>query len=581
MGDAGAAHAIPVHGVTVADFELMRSEVTVSMYTACVQAGHCDVPACDETTTFMGEPSCNYVLAGKEDHPINYVTFAHAQQYANWTGTRLPSETEWEFAARSAGHALTYPWGHDAPSCELVDFSAADIECDGVGTSAVCSLSGKTLQGLCDLSGNVSEWTADEYQESYEGAPTDGSAWEASAAVTRRTVRGGSHHDDASALTSFSRAGESVNIASATLGFRLARVYRPACGNGLIDLGESCDDGNITNGDGCSQRCGIESGYGCDTDTVPNQCATLPACHESSEGCPVLDYAYLQPGEFSMGGNVDANEGPIHSVNVSPFWLMKNEVTIAQYRVCVDAGVCTAPADNYAAAASDADELPVRNITWAQAKAYAAFSGGQLPTEAEWEYAATGEGQPGLYPWGNDFAECAYNLANFSNCLGTVSDVCQFALGNTDQGICDLSGNVSEWVEDDYAANYDSTPVDGTAYLEDPRATTRVVRGGDYTSGIFDVRSAKRFSYAPDTANEFTGFRLAKTYQPKCGDGILSANEQCDDGNLTDGDGCSDACYFKTCSVDQRVLNQACVPCPESETNQAGDDPSGADTVCD
>ena len=83
MGDAGAAHTIPVHGVTVADFELMRSEVTVSMYTACVQAGHCDVPACDETTTFMGEPSCNYVLAGKEDHPINYVTFAHAQQYAD------------------------------------------------------------------------------------------------------------------------------------------------------------------------------------------------------------------------------------------------------------------------------------------------------------------------------------------------------------------------------------------------------------------------------------------------------------------------------------------------------------------
>ena len=91
---------------------------------------------------------------------------------------------------------------------------------------------------------------------------------------------------------------------------------------------------------------------------------------------------------------------------------------------------------------------------------------------------------------------CADNLANFGDCLSTVSAVCEFALGNTDQGICDLSGNVSEWVEDDYVGNYDSAPVDGTAYLEDPRSATRVVRGGDYTSGIFDVRSAKRFSQA-------------------------------------------------------------------------------------
>ena len=99
-----------------------------------------------------------------------------------------------------------------------------------------------------------------------------------------------------------------------------------------------------------------------------------------------------------MGSNDFESERPVRSVDVSAFWLMKNEVTIASTAFAW-MPVCTAPGDNYSAEVSDADELPVRNITWAQAKTYAAFAGGQLPTEAEWEYAATNQGQSVLYPW--------------------------------------------------------------------------------------------------------------------------------------------------------------------------------------
>ena len=104
-----------------------------------------------------------------------------------------------------------------------------------------------------------------------------------------------------------------------------------------------------------------------------------------------------------MGGSGGASdERPAHDVHVAPFSLGKTEVTAAQYRKCVDAGACTAP-DNGANCNStkfDRDN-PVNCVDWNQARKFAEWVGGALPSEAQWEYAARSGGRAQKYPWGD------------------------------------------------------------------------------------------------------------------------------------------------------------------------------------
>ena len=220
MGSAdGDDDEKPPHRVTVATFEIAKSEVTIAQYRACVDAGACTAPG---TGTAFGE--CNWDRRGRDDHPVNCVDWNQAQAFATWVGGRLPTEAEWEYAARSGGRNQTYPWGDEKATCERAVMDDGSGNGCGLGdkTGAVCSKPrGHSARGLCDLAGNVWEWVEDVYVDSYIGAPADGSGRRAGGA--RRVVRGGSWYINARFVRAAIRTRLTPTNRFAYVGFRPAR----------------------------------------------------------------------------------------------------------------------------------------------------------------------------------------------------------------------------------------------------------------------------------------------------------------------------------------------------------------------
>lgn len=219
MGSTLSGNEQPVHSVNIQAFSMAMTETTVEQYMACVTQGPCTDPA-------TWSSNCYWNRAGFEKHPINCIDWNQAGAYCQWIGGRLPSESEWEYAARSQGQDITYPWGEDEASCDFAVMK--DAGGDGCGANlshAVCSKEpGNTTQGLCDMAGNVFEWVQDGWHSNYNGAPTDGSAWEDG---TTKVVRSGSYLNASSDMRAAWRKvyfGPTYN--NLFLGFRCAREAR-------------------------------------------------------------------------------------------------------------------------------------------------------------------------------------------------------------------------------------------------------------------------------------------------------------------------------------------------------------------
>jgi eukaryotic-like serine/threonine-protein kinase len=208
-------------------------------------------------------------------------------------------------------------------------------------------------------------------------------------------------------------------------------------------------------------------------------------------------------GEFTMGSTIERDEMPEHIVEVDDFWIGQTEVTNDQYSRCVAAGVCTPPRNTFWQETTKADH-PVTNVDWSQARTYAFWVGGRLPTEAEWEKAARGADSR-TFPWADKVTDEQRLNFNFLN-GGTVA-VGSHPLGASPYGALDMAGNVEEWVADWYAPDY---------YTQSPRRNPlgpgsglfRGVRGGSFNSGRGDVRAASRGRALPDTAFDSVGFRV-------------------------------------------------------------------------
>ena len=242
--------------------------------------------------------------------------------------------------------------------------------------------------------------------------------------------------------------------------------------------------------------------------------ATGGAAGEAGEGGEALSaeitFISIPSGTFDMGSNDgDPDEQPVHAVNVPTFEMSQSEVTVGQYRVCVDAGVCTVPQCGFPSMPGDTENHPIRCVRWYDAQIFAGFEGARLPSEAEWEYAARSGGQEITYPWGNEAPYC--NRLNFDDCMGTTTPVCSYPTGNTVQGLCDMGGNVWEWVEDDWHGRYTDAPGDGSPWIDNPRGQYRVARGGSYFFNADLVRAAFRFNDDPSYGNADLGFRLARS----------------------------------------------------------------------
>lgn len=216
MGSEKWEDAKPVHRVTVKPFAVAKAPVTNRQYRACVKAGACTPPAVK-----CAEPPFN-----GDDQPVACVTWDQAAAYARWVGGRLPSEAEWEYAARGTGKTGAHPWGDAPATCALAVLDEGGYGCGRKSSWPVCSKpAGNTAQGLCDMLGEVYEWTADAYHVSYDSAPADGSAW-TDPPADYRAVRGGSWSRQADYLDATLRSAAKPDNGNVTLGFRPVRDLR-------------------------------------------------------------------------------------------------------------------------------------------------------------------------------------------------------------------------------------------------------------------------------------------------------------------------------------------------------------------
>jgi iron(II)-dependent oxidoreductase len=227
-------------------------------------------------------------------------------------------------------------------------------------------------------------------------------------------------------------------------------------------------------------------------------------------------------GTFEMGcGPSDVPcdaDNPPHEVTISAFEMEATEVTVAAYTECVDAGACSeasGPDCNYGVITMA--EHPINCVTWQQAADYCAWKGRRLPTEAEWEYAATG-GADRPYPWGSAAASCERahmfqqieQMGDYGCMTGTTAAVGSYPNGASPFGMLDMAGNVEEWVADWYAEDYyASSPASDPQGPSD--GTQRVHRGGDlYDASPLNLRVFERWHSDPTLAATERGFRCAR-----------------------------------------------------------------------
>jgi len=224
---------------------------------------------------------------------------------------------------------------------------------------------------------------------------------------------------------------------------------------------------------------------------------------------------YVPSGTFTMGSETgEENERPVHNVWLSGFWIDRYEVTNAQYRKCEAAGICKRPAyiesnkrSNYYIS-SDYDDYPVIFVSSDDAAAYCQWVGKRLPTEAEWEKAASWDWRTGTkftWPWGNAFDNSRVRDGQPSDTMPVGSH----PQGASPYGAMDMAGNVLEWTADYYDADY---------YKNSPSSNPkgpatgfgRVVRGGRWWDVEYDLRTTRRQQRDANAREMYLGFRCAR-----------------------------------------------------------------------
>ena len=255
---------------------------------------------------------------------------------------------------------------------------------------------------------------------------------------------------------------------------------------------------------------------------------------DAGNGLPVLPEVEVAGGSFTIGsetagmvGMPRLPESPAHIRTVARYFMDEKEVTVAAYRACVTAGKCLRPhtqADSQGMTDTDKcnydlagyDNHPVNCVEYEFAKSFCNFMGRRLPTETEWEFAATGltTSSGDKYPWGSavDTSKACFNVNTMTCPVGAkVKTLGGFEVTASASGFYDLAGNVWEWT--------DSEPC---TYVADGSGRTcssgdRVVRGGSsFDSAPVILRSTVRFlnktGNVPKTGwNQRTGFRCART----------------------------------------------------------------------
>jgi len=475
----------PRHKVYLDAFWIDQTEVTNAMYALCVDAGVC------RTRTYSSE---------QLNHPVNFVSWVDANEYCERVGRRLPTEAEWEKAARGIDGRI-YPWGNSAPDSTLLNYNNEIGETTEVGSYP----KGASPYGAIDMAGNVSEWVNDWYDDNYYAkSPSDNPRGPTSG--TYRVHKGGAYF----APAFLSRASQRI-----------------------INLPEDR----------------VPIGIRCAEPGVPSQPSANTTQISSNDG---MVQVYVPGGAFAMGSDDGlADQSPVHVVSVSAFWIDSTEVTNSQYVKFLNDKLSSITVDNEGAKSGGVilldlrcgdrcsplnhiewdgtrfsveagyDKHPVALLTWNGARAYCEWVGRRLPSEAEWEKAARGtDGR--IYPWGNypvtgdrlNFADrnttYSWSDGSIDDSFSTTAPVGSFPNGRSYYGVFDMAGNVAEWVLDWYGSSYYlSSPLEDP--LGPPSGQYRVLRGGSWISNSSAVRASYRDYGDPDGGNVYGGIRCAET----------------------------------------------------------------------
>jgi formylglycine-generating enzyme required for sulfatase activity len=257
---------------------------------------------------------------------------------------------------------------------------------------------------------------------------------------------------------------------------------------------------------------------------------------------------YIPAGEFTMGSEGgDPDEQPVHTVTLPPFWIDQTEVTNAMFAKFVEetdyitdaerAGRSSVYDDgswkqidgvdwlhplNPSSGISDSMDHPVVHVSWNDADTYCSWADLRLPTEAEWEKAASWDDiikKKNIFPWGNNFIGYLLNFCD-KNCSYTWADknsddgyeitapVGTYPDGASPSGVLDMAGNVWEIVNDWYGENYYKNPVSSNPQGPDV-GTSRVLRGGSWINIVNKMRMTERGVIIPGDSYIDTGFRCA------------------------------------------------------------------------
>ena len=525
VSEAGGPDEKPVHEVCVGGFYIGRTEITQGQWTA-----------------LMGSNPSTFKECGG-NCPVETVSWNDAQAFidalnarsrkrADAKGSyRLPTEAEWEFAARSGGRREEWSGSTDAP------LAVAWLVLNSEGPHPVGTKAPNGL-GLCDMSGNVSEWTSDWYEPAYassiahdgsDGPEGGRSPGRAGRQLDGRAVRlpDGLPQPPPPRLP---QRGEGLPRGEdlGALGQARVKIPEPQSGRagdimtrkclGLFAVALSWATSTFAAGGGpAGSLATVPAPDPVPASTTAPATPPPPPFKDPSTGVEML---FVKGGCYQMGNVYNekalapdgpSDEYPVHEVCLGDFYMGKYEVTQSQWDAIMGGHT---PSDGNCTAAS----CPVTMVSWGEVQLFVEKlnrkSGAaryRLPTEAEWEYAARSGGKSERYSGGNDVESVSWNRTNSGYSLPRAtpppwSRPVGLKAPNG-LGLHDMSGNVYEFTSDWYGATY---------YSESPRANPKgpatgeshVMRGG---CAHGDPTNGRTFRRRPtDGPQSLLGFRLVR-----------------------------------------------------------------------
>ncbi|MCY3019108.1 MAG: SUMF1/EgtB/PvdO family nonheme iron enzyme [Planctomycetota bacterium] len=551
--DDGGPEEKPVHKVKISKpYYIGKFDVTVAQFRAFADAMKFQTEAEKQNKGWTLKDGKWQEVSGvhwrnpgfkqEDNHPAVVVTWNDAQEFCKWTSkqtgreVRLPSEAQWEYAARGPS-SPKYPWGDkwEGGMANVADASLRRAgfdmrwgefkEDDGYPfTSPGGAFKNASWCGAFDMAGNVWQWCQDNWNDKYYAdSPTVDPQGPSTGAD--RVMHGGAWDSAPSHYRCAHRRHDIPASRAAYNGFRCVAEC------------EAAETGS---------RAALPEAPPPTPATPTNLQKDLPL----NLGGVRMDLVLVPAGEFMMGSDdagAKPDEKPVHKVKISkPYYIGKYDVTVAQFRAFADATKSQTEAEKWGKGWKwydgrwqelagvnwrtpgfpQEDNCPVVVVTWNDAQEFCKWATKlagrtvRLPSEAEWEYAARGPSSP-QYPWGDKWegimanvADASLRRAGFNMQWGEIKEDDGYpftspggAYKNASWcGAYDMAGNVWQWCQDYFNDKYY-----GESPAVDPQGPAnggdRVLRGGCWHFPPGGCRSARRFHHSSGARDTYLGFR--------------------------------------------------------------------------